>query len=221
MTKTITWKTVLSQEKQKPYFHIVLNFIKEERKARKVIYPFQKDIFNALKFTPYEAVKVVILGQDPYHGPNQAHGLAFSVRSGVVFPPSLQNIFKELHSCLNIPIPSQGNLEKWAKQGVLLLNTTLTVEADKPQSHAHIGWHRFTDRVIASLNDHPQGIVFLLWGSYAQKKSILITNIRHRILKAAHPSPFSANRGFFGCQHFYKANKLLYKMGRGKIDWSI
>ncbi|AKQ33685.1 uracil-DNA glycosylase [Candidatus Coxiella mudrowiae] len=222
MTEKITWQTVLNEKKQKPYFQAILDFVKKERKAGKTIYPPQKDIFNALKLTPYETVKVVILGQDPYHGPNQAHGLAFSVRPGVAFPPSLQNIFKELHEDLNVPIPSQGTLEKWAKQGVLLLNAALTVEAGKPQSHASIGWHRFTDHVIASLNDHhPKGIVFLLWGAYAQQKSSLITNIRHRILKAPHPSPFSANRGFFGCRHFSKVNELLREMGREEIDWTL
>ena len=220
MTK-ITWKTVLGEEKQKIYFQNILDFVKNERKVGKVIYPPQKDIFNALKLTSYEAVKVVILGQDPYHKPHQAHGLSFSVRSGVAFPPSLQNIFKELHTYLNIPIPSQGNLEKWAKQGVLLLNAALTVEADKPQSHAHIGWHRFTDHVIASLNDHAKGIIFLLWGAHAQQKSSLITNTHHRILIASHPSPFSANRSFFGCQHFSKANELLREMEREEIDWVL
>ncbi|MFW0084118.1 MAG: uracil-DNA glycosylase [Coxiella endosymbiont of Haemaphysalis japonica] len=221
MAETTTWKTVLEEEKQKSYFQDILNFVEKERKARKVIYPPQKDIFNALKLTSYETVKVVILGQDPYHGFNQAHGLAFSVCPSVAFPPSLQNIFKELRADLNVPIPSQGSLEKWAKQGILLLNVSLTVEAGKPQSHAHIGWHRFTDHIIAGVNDHPEGIVFLLWGAYAQQKSSLITNIRHRILKAPHPSPFSANQGFFGCQHFSKANELLRKIGREEIDWTL
>ena len=221
MAETQTWQMVLGQEKQEPYFQEILDFVKKERKAGKIIYPPQKDIFNALKLMPYEAVKVVILGQDPYYGPNQAHGLAFSVRPGVPAPPSLQNVFKELHADLGIPIPSYGLLEKWAKQGVLLLNASLTVEAGKPQSHANIGWHRFTDKVIESLNDHPEGIVFLLWGSYAQKKSQLISNLRHRILKAPHPSPLSAARGFIGCRHFSKANQLLHEMGRKEIDWAL
>lgn len=221
MADTITWKTILEEEKQKFYFQDILDFVKKERKARKVIYPPQKDIFNALKLTPYEKVKVVILGQDPYHGSNQAHGLAFSVRPSVNFPPSLQNIFKELQADLNVPIPSHGSLEKWATQGVLLLNVSLTVEAGKPQSHTHM-WYRFTDHIISGLNDHhPEGIVFLFWGAYAQRKSRLITNISHRILKALHPSPFSANQGFFGCRHFSKANELLRKMGREEIDWTL
>ena len=216
-----TWQTVLNKEKQKPYFRTVLNFIKREREIGKIIYPSQKDIFNALKLTPYETVKVVILGQDPYHAPNQAHGLAFSVRHHIPAPPSLQNIFKELHEDLGIPIPSHGFLEEWAKKGLLLLNTTLTVEAGKPKSHANIGWHYFTDKVIITLNDHPKGIIFLLWGSCAKQKSHLIKNLRHRILKAPHPSPFSATRGFFGCRHFSKTNQLLRAIGREEIDWTL
>lgn len=221
MIDTPTWKTILGDEKQKPYFQAILDFIKTERAAGKIIYPTQEDIFNALKFTPFEKVKVVILGQDPYHGPQQAHGLSFSVRPGVPPPPSLQNIFKELQADLGIPKPSHGCLEKWAQQGVLLLNAVLTVEADKPQSHAHIGWQRFTDQVISCLNDHPQSIIFLLWGAYAQQKSQLITNLRHRILKAPHPSPLSANRGFLGCRHFSQANQLLQQLGREPIDWHL
>lgn len=221
ITETQTWKTVLSEEKKEPYFQAILDFVKRQRKSGKTIYPLQKDIFNALKLTPYETVKVVILGQDPYHGQNQAHGLAFSVHLGLQAPPSLQNIFKELHVDLGMPIPSHGFLEKWAKQGVLLLNAALTVEAGKPQSHANIGWNYFTDKVIKSLNSHPKGIVFLLWGSYAQKKSQLIRNLCHRILKAPHPSPFSADRGFFGCRHFSKANQLLGEMKQSEIDWSL
>ncbi len=221
MTDTLTWQSVLGEEKEKPYFQAILDFVKKERQMGKIIYPAQKDIFNALKLTSYEAVKVVILGQDPYHGPNQAHGLSFSVRPGVPFPPSLQNIFKELHEDLGIKKPTNGCLEKWAEQGVLLLNAALTVEAGKPQSHANIGWHRFTDAVISSLNQHPEGVVFLLWGAYAQQKSQLINNLRHKILKAPHPSPLSANRGFLGCRHFSKANALLKEMSRSEIDWSL
>ncbi|QTS83937.1 uracil-DNA glycosylase [Coxiella endosymbiont of Amblyomma nuttalli] len=221
MTKTITWQTVLGDEKQKPYFQKILNHIKKERRSGKIIYPPQTDIFHSLRLTPYESVKVVILGQDPYHGPNQAHGLAFSVRLGIPIPPSLQNIFKELHSDLNLSIPFHGCLEKWAKQGVLLLNTTLTVEAGKPQSHININWHQFTDQVIVRLNNHHKGIVFLLWGSYAQQKAQLINKLRHRILKASHPSPLSVKRSFFGCRHFSKANALLRNMGRRQIDWSL
>ena len=221
ITKSITWKTVLGDEKQKSYFLDILDYIKSERKSGKVVYPPQKDIFNSLKLTPYESVKVVILGQDPYHGPNQAHGLSFSVRPGIPIPPSLQNIFKELRNDLGYSIPSHGCLENWAKKGVLLLNVVLTVEAGKPQSHVNIDWHRFTDRVIDILNDYPKRIVFLLWGSYAKQKAVLITNPHHRILKAPHPSPLSAKQGFFGCRHFSKANALLREMGQQEIDWSL
>ncbi|AJC50586.1 uracil-DNA glycosylase [Coxiella endosymbiont of Amblyomma americanum] len=221
MNEKITWKTVLSNEKKKSYFQLILDFVKKERKIGKIIYPSQRDIFNALKLTPYEAVKVVILGQDPYYKPHQAHGLAFSVRHGVIPPPSLQNIFKELYLDVKVPISTQGNLEKWAMQGVLLLNTILTVEAGKPQSHANIGWQRFTDRIIASLNSHPKRIVFILWGTYAQQKANLITNIHHKILKASHPSPLSANRGFFGCRHFSKTNTYLRTVKQLEINWAL
>lgn len=220
-TVTMTWKTLLGDEKEKPYFQAILNFLKAEKAAGKIIYPAQQDIFNALKHTPFEKVKVVIIGQDPYHGPNQAHGLSFSVRPGVPPPPSLLNMFKELQNDLGIPRATHGCLEKWADQGVLLLNAVLTVEANKPQSHAHIGWQRFTDQVISSLNEHPEGIVFLLWGSYAQQKAQLITNLKHKILKAPHPSPLSASRGFLGCKHFSQANMLLKQMGREPIDWQL
>jgi len=220
-TEIKTWKTVLAEEKEKEYFQHILDFIKKERIAGKQIYPPQKDIFNALKETPYDDVKVVILGQDPYHGPNQAHGLCFSVQPGIPAPPSLQNIFKELQTDVGFTIPNHGCLKAWTKQGVLLLNTCLTVERGKPQSHSHIGWQRFTDRVIESLNDHPHGIVFLLWGSHAQSKGALVDVTKHRVLKAPHPSPLSAHRGFFGSAHFSKANACLEKTGRGEINWSL
>ena len=220
-TQTATWKTVLAGEKEKYYFKKILEFVKQQRMAGKKIYPPQKDIFNALKLTPYENVKVVIIGQDPYHGPGQAHGLAFSVKPGVEPPPSLKNIFLELDNDLGIPEPHHGCLEKWAEQGVLLLNAVLTVEARKPQSHAHIGWQQFTDKIIDTLNEHPEGIVFLLWGSYAQRKGHNIDTNKHAILKSTHPSPLSAYRGFLGCRHFSKANELLKKMGREEIDWQL
>lgn len=219
--EVITWQTVLAGEKEQAYFQQILNLLEKERSSGKVIYPPQKDIFNALKLTPFAEVRAVILGQDPYHGPGQAHGLAFSVRQGVPPPPSLQNIFLELKNDLGICPPKHGCLESWAKQGVLLLNATLTVEAGKPQSHAQIGWQRFTDKIISCLNEHPQGIVFLLWGSPAQQKSRLINPYKHRILTAPHPSPLSAHRGFLGCKHFSAANSLLKQMGREEIDWRL
>jgi len=218
---TATWQSLLAGEKEQTYFRQILAFLEKERTAGKTIYPPQKDIFNALKLTPFAEVRVVILGQDPYHGPRQAHGLAFSVQPGVPPPPSLQNIFLELKNDLGCTAPKDGFLEKWAKQGVLLLNTVLTVEAGKPQSHAGLGWEKFTDHVIQCLNDHPQGIVFLLWGAPAQQKSRLINPYKHRILTAPHPSPLSAHRGFLGCKHFSKTNELLKQMGRGEIDWQL
>lgn len=220
--ETMTWKTTLASEKEEPYFQQIMQFLKTEQEIKhKTIYPPSKNIFNALKLTPYEAVKVVIIGQDPYHGPNQAHGLAFSVRPGVPAPPSLVNIFHELKTDLHIPSPKDGCLEKWARQGVLLLNAVLTVEANKPQSHAKIGWQIFTDKVINVLNQHPKGIVFLLWGAYAQTKAALIDTTRHVILTTTHPSPLSAHRGFLGCKHFSRANEHLRSMGRDPIDWNL
>ncbi len=220
-TTLMTWSDVLGHEKEKPYFKKILATINEERANGQVIYPRQEDTFNALKMTPFEQVKVVIIGQDPYHGPNQAMGLCFSVNPGIKVPPSLVNIYKELHDDLSLPIPTHGSLINWAKQGVLLLNATLSVRANQAASHANIGWQQFTDTVIQTLNKHPKPIVYLLWGAYAQKKSALIDTNKHYILKAPHPSPLSAHRGFLGCKHFSKANTLLEQCGREKINWAV
>jgi len=220
-TDSLTWETILNAEKKQPYLQQAIAFVKEQRSAGKIIYPPEQDVFNAFKLTPFDKIEVVIIGQDPYHGPNQAQGLAFSVKPGIPKPPSLRNILKELHNDLHIPIPHNGCLEKWAKQGVLLLNTTLTVEASKPLSHAKIGWEKFTDKIIQVLNDNKQGLVFLLWGAHAQHKGQIVDPKRHHILTAAHPSPFSALRGFMGCKHFSKTNALLRKMGQTEIDWSL
>lgn len=216
-----TWQTYLAEEKRKPYFQAILDFLKTEKARHKTIYPKQEDIFNAFKLTPFDSLKAVILGQDPYHGPRQAHGLAFSVQKTVQPPPSLENIFKELQNDLGIPKPTHGCLEKWGKQGVLLLNTVLTVEAGQAHSHANIGWETLTDKVIQILNDHKKNLVFLLWGSHAQKKGQMIDPIKHCILKAPHPSPLSAHRGFLGCRHFSKTNAFLEKVGGKSIDWSL
>ena len=216
-----TWRSVLEGEKQKPYFKEVLNFVEQERARGKVIYPPNSNVFSALQLTPFDKVKVVVLGQDPYHGPNQAHGLCFSVQPGIAKPPSLVNIFKELKADLGLEPPPHGCLRSWAEQGVLLLNTTLTVEATKPLSHGKVGWEQFTDRVIAELNDKREHIVFLLWGAHAQRKGALIDRARHCVLQAPHPSPFSADRGFFGCRHFSKANEYLVAHGSEPIDWRL
>ena len=220
-TESLTWKDILAEEKQKPYFSELLNFVDNERKAGKIIYPKSSDVFNAIKHTPFEKVKAVILGQDPYHGPNQAHGMCFSVQRGVPKPPSLQNIFKELESDLGIQPPNHGCLESWADQGVLLLNTVLTVQAGNAHSHANKGWEKFTDKIIQELNDKREHIVFILWGSPAQKKAAMIDPTKHYILKCPHPSPLSAHRGFFSCKHFSKTNELLQRNGIEPIDWSI
>lgn len=216
-----SWKEELKEEFDKPYFEKIVHFLKEEMKAGKVIYPPGKLIFNAFECTPFSKVKVVIIGQDPYHNPGQAHGLCFSVPDHVAPPPSLINIFKEINSDLDIPIPRTGNLEKWAKQGVLLLNASLTVEANKPMSHSQVGWHIFTDEVIKHISKDKDHVVFLLWGKFAQNKEVLIDTTKHKILKAAHPSPLSAHNGFLGCGHFSKANNWLQEMGEKPIDWSL
>lgn len=221
ITHNNTWKDLLADEKTKPYFQNILAFLKKQQVAGKTIYPKQENIFNAIKLTPFADIKVVIIGQDPYHGPNQAHGLSFSVLPGVPAPPSLQNIFKELQNDLNIPIPNHGCLEKWAKQGVLLLNAVLTVEAGKAHSHANIGWEKFTDKIIQVINDEKEGVVFLLWGSPAQQKGAIIDPLKHFVLKAPHPSPLSAHRGFLGCKHFSKTNELLKKLDKTPIDWNL
>ncbi|OGT42202.1 MAG: uracil-DNA glycosylase [Gammaproteobacteria bacterium RIFCSPHIGHO2_12_FULL_40_19] len=217
----LDWKTLLVPEKEKKYFRDILDFLKTERAQGKSIYPAQSDIFNAILRTPFSAIKVVIIGQDPYHNPSQAHGLSFSVPCGIKPPPSLLNIFKELKSDCGIDMPNHGCLESWAAQGVLLLNTVLTVEENKPQSHANIGWQQFTDEIIRHINHHPDTIVYLLWGSHAQKKQDLIDTKKHFVFTAPHPSPLSAHRGFLGCKHFSKTNALLIKTGRTPIDWQL
>jgi uracil-DNA glycosylase len=216
-----SWKKVLHQEFSQPYFLEITSFLRAEKKAGKIIYPPGPLIFNAFNTTPFQKVKIVLLGQDPYHGPGQAHGLSFSVPNGIAQPPSLINIFKELHNDVGIPIPQSGNLTHWAEQGVLLLNASLTVRANEPMSHAKIGWAQFTDAVIKIISDQKNNIVFLLWGKFAQEKQMLIDDSKHLILKAAHPSPFSVERGFFGCRHFSKANDYLAKHGIDPIEWRL
>ena len=215
------WKKELQPEFDKPYFSGIAEFLKKEKLAGKVIYPPGKLIFNAFNSTPVQEVKIVILGQDPYHNPNQAHGLSFSVPDGVKPPPSLMNIYKEQFTDLGINQPNTGNLEKWAHQGVLLLNAALTVEANQPNSHADIGWHTFTNEVIRHLSESRPHLVFMLWGRFAQNKEALIDTGKHLVLKAAHPSPFSAYNGFFGCGHFSKANAWLQQHGEKPVDWVL
>jgi len=215
-----SWKNVLATEFEKEYFGRLKDFLVTE-KQQHVIYPPGSTIFAAFEHTPFTKVKVVLLGQDPYHGPGQAHGLCFSVPTGVPKPPSLINIFKELKNELNIPIPESGNLEQWADQGVLLINATLTVRAHMAGSHQKRGWEEFTDVVIRTISEKREGVVFLLWGAYAQAKESLIDTSHHFVLKAPHPSPLSASRGFFGCGHFIKVNELLHEQGLTEIDWRI
>ena len=215
-----SWLNLLQSEFEQPYMQKLSDFLRNEKAQGKTIYPAGNDIFNALNTTPLNQVRVVILGQDPYHGPDQAHGLSFSVPKGIRIPPSLLNIYKEISSNLNLPMPSHGNLEHWANQGVLLLNSVLTVEHSKAASHQNHGWERFTDAVIKRINDNCEHIVFLLWGSYAQKKGQVINREKHLALTAPHPSPLSAHRGFLGCQHFSKTNHYLQQHCLTTIDWS-
>lgn len=219
---SMTWAEVLGQEKSQPYFQTLMTRVQAERDAGKTIYPPKEAVFNAFRFTEFADVKVVILGQDPYHGPNQAHGLCFSVQPGVAVPPSLRNMYKELATDIaGFTEPGHGNLEAWARQGVLLLNTVLTVEGGQAHSHAGWGWEQFTDAVIAKLNSERQGVVFLLWGSHAQKKGAIIDRQRHQVLSAPHPSPLSAHRGFLGCRHFSQTNAILLRQGKEPIDWQL
>ncbi|RDY61499.1 uracil-DNA glycosylase [Flagellimonas nanhaiensis] len=214
-----SWKTHLTHEFEQPYFEQLTQFVKQEYRQY-TCYPKGKDIFSAFDHCPFQEVKVVIIGQDPYHGPNQANGLCFSVKDGIPHPPSLVNIFKEIKVDVEKPYPKSGNLERWAEQGVLLLNATLTVRAHQAGSHQNKGWEQFTDAVIKTISSQLEGVVFLLWGGFAKKKSSLIDKSKHHILTSGHPSPLSANRGlWFGNQHFSKANDLLAKMGKPGIDW--
>ncbi len=214
------WKKELSDEFQKPYFEALRIFLVDEKKQYQV-YPPGPVIFEAFNSTPFSRVKVIILGQDPYHGPGQAHGLCFSVPDGVIFPPSLQNILKELETDLGIPYPRSGNLTHWADQGVLLLNATLTVRANQAGSHQGKGWEQFTDAVIRKLSEKCSGLVFMLWGNYARNKKAIIDTTKHCILEAPHPSPLSVYRGFFGCRHFSSANEWLVSKGLTPVDWGL
>lgn len=215
------WKNVLKDEFSKPYFQQAVTFIKVEKSQGKTIYPPGPLIFNAFDKTPFDKVKVVLLGQDPYHGYGQAHGLSFSVPDGVTPPPSLINIFKELNSDIGMPIPKTGNLTRWATKGVLLLNAVLTVRANEAASHSKIGWTEFTNAVISKTSEEKEGVVFLLWGRFAQEKQVLIDETRHHVLKAAHPSPLSVDKGFFGCRHFSKTNNYLTQQRQDPIDWNL
>lgn len=216
-----SWKSKLQSEFEKDSMKKLKTFLQAEYKAGKKIYPRGDEYFAAMNLTPLDKVKVVIMGQDPYHGPGQAHGLSFSVQDGVRFPPSLQNIFKELHSDLGLPIPKSGSLKKWAEQGVLLLNAVLTVEDGKAASHQKRGWEEFTDRIIHIINEERENVVFILWGSYAQKKGAFIDRKKHYVIESVHPSPLSSHRGFFGSKPFSKANAYLKSKGIDPVDWSL
>jgi len=215
-----SWENHLKQEFSKPYFNEMFIFLKDEKSNKKIIYPKGSDIFNAFNLTPFNSVKVVILGQDPYHGPNQAMGLSFSVSKGIKPPPSLRNIYKELNLDLGLDIPKHGDLTSWAKQGVFLLNSVLTVEDKRPGSHRAIGWQNFTDAVIQKLSEKKEGLIFLLWGNFAKSKKILIDETKHFVLESMHPSPFTGN-AFFGNNHFSKTNSLLINQGKTAINWKI
>lgn len=216
-----SWKALLADQFDLDYMQALRQFLQTEKQQGKQIYPAGADIFNALNSTPFDQVKVVILGQDPYHGSGQAHGLCFSVRPGVALPPSLQNIYKEIHADLGLPMSRSGCLDAWARQGVLLLNSVLTVAAGQAASHQGKGWEVFTDRVISLLNERGNDLVFLLWGSYAQRKGAMIDRNRHLVLQSPHPSPLSAHRGFFGNQHFSRTNAWLQQHNKTPIDWRV
>lgn len=215
------WKAQLADEFDKPYFKQIKTFLKAEKAAGKIIYPPGPEIFNAYSLTPFDKVKVVILGQDPYHGEGQAHGLCFSVRKGIKPPPSLVNMYKEMRNDLGFPIPNHGCLTSWAEQGVFMLNAMLTVEQNLPGSHRHIGWQQFTDATIQAINFAKSHVVFMLWGAFAQQKEMQIDQTKHLVLKAAHPSPFSVDKGFFGCKHFSQANNYLAQHHIEPIKWQI
>lgn len=219
MNLAADWQALLADQFTQEYMLELRAFLSQEKQAHKVIYPHSSDCFNALNETPFESIKVVMLGQDPYHGPNQAHGLSFSVKPGVKTPPSLLNIYKELEADLGVPIADHGYLINWARQGVLLLNSVLTVEASKAGSHQKKGWEAFTDEIIRLINEHHSGVVFILWGAYAQKKGRHIDRHKHLVLESAHPSPLSAYRGFFGSAPFSKTNAYLEQQGKTPIDW--
>lgn len=222
MSAPKSWESIINDERDKEYFQSVLDFVEQQRNSGKTIYPPQEQVFSAFDMTPFESVRVVILGQDPYHGAKQAHGLAFSVLPGVKIPPSLRNMYKELAQDIDgFEIPSHGYLDTWASQGVLMLNTVLTVEEAKAHSHAKCGWETFTDTIIAELNQRSEPIIFLLWGAHAQKKGQAIDADKHHVLVAPHPSPLSARRGFFGCQHFSMTNELLSSINQQPIDWTL
>jgi uracil-DNA glycosylase len=216
-----SWKNVLKEEFNKPYFQQIPLHIKTEKSQGKIIYPPGSQIFNAFNTTPFDNVKAVILGQDPYHGKGQAHGLCFSVAYGVPPPPSLVNIFKELESDIGIPVPNHGNLTRWAEQGVFLLNASLTVRSGEPMSHAKIGWAEFTNVVIKKISELKKHVVFILWGKFAQEKRTLIDESKHLILRSVHPSPLSVHAGFYGCKHFSKTNEYLVSKGIDPIDWKL